>query len=148
MWQSAKETLKNELLFILKTLFPKMSNKPLKAKIFVYICAIIHIIGTIFIIIGIYFPPKYLKLYILYIILILISYYIFDGYCFLTILPNKYSGIKEIPLTITMDTARIIIVILLCIAVGELVFPKYCLYNILFNLLIKFKEFKGYKNML
>ena len=41
MWQSAKETLKNELLFILKTLFPKMSNKPLKAKIFVYICAII-----------------------------------------------------------------------------------------------------------
>ena len=131
MEKSFKNILDADLVFLRKTLFPKMYNKSLKTKIFVYSCSVFHMIGAYFILIGIYFPPKYLKLYILYISLILLSYYILEGYCFLSLLPNKYSGITETPLTITMNTARIILIILLIIALFELLFPKYCLYNLI-----------------
>ena len=44
-----------------KELFPKET----KNKVLVYLLGLIHIIGTLYIHIGIYTPPKYMHLYVL-----------------------------------------------------------------------------------
>ena len=109
-------------------LFPKMENKSIGIKIFVYACSLLHIIGVLFIIFGIIGPPKFLKIYLVYLILISISYIFFEGYCFLTLLPNKYSGLIETPLTITLEKARKILVFYIIITILSILYPEYSLY--------------------
>ena len=84
---------------------------------------------VLFITFGIWAPPKYLLLYLVYLLIILFSYKLFDGYCFLTLLTNKHSGISETPLSITMDQARTFLMIYIIFTIVSILFPKYSLYN-------------------
>ena len=109
---------------VIKTLFPK--NIPY--KYIIYTLSIFHMIGTFLIIFGIFFPPKYLIIYIIYLSCILISYKIFDSYCFLTLLSNYYSGKSSTFLPIKMSTAIKSVIINYILAIIAISNSKLSLY--------------------
>ena len=111
----------------MNVLFPKK----IRNKLVVYFISLLHIIGALFLQWGIFLKPKYLFYYFIYLLLILFSYYIFDNHCFMTLISNKYSGIKKTPLYIKKKTAKNIIIINSIIALVGLLMPKISLYNII-----------------
>ena len=90
------------LSYILDTLYPTNIDN----KYIVYISSFLHMIGTMFISLGIFFPKDYQPFYLIYLILIALSYLFFEGRCFATLFANKYSGKKNSPLHIRMVTAK------------------------------------------
>lgn len=66
------------------SLFPE----DIENKWLVYIINIIHIIGVLVIQLGIFLAPKYLKYYILYLLILFISYILLNNRCFMTVLSN------------------------------------------------------------
>jgi len=113
--------------YIIDTLYPKITRNKFK----VYLISTIHIIGTLHILLGIFLPPKYLIWFLIYLILIAISYIFFNGYCFMTLLSNKYSGNKNCALYIRMKTAQHILLINIILVLIGIMFPKYAIYNIM-----------------
>ena len=84
------------------TLFPKnVENKNI-----VYTINIIHIIGVLYIQLGILLPVWTLKYYILYCAFLLITYILFKNHCFVSILSNYYSNVNYNLLCIKMDEAK------------------------------------------
>ena len=108
------------LNYIFNTLFPRNT----KNKFIVYTTAFLHLIGTMFISLGIFFPKEYHLYYFIYLVLIASSYFFFKGHCFMTLLTNKYSGRKESPLHIRMKTARFLLTINIVLAFIALINPK------------------------
>ena len=88
--------------YSLNTLFPK----DVKNKKTVYTINIIHIIGVLYIQLGILFPVWTLKYYILYCTFLLITYILFKNHCFVSILSNYYSEVNYNLLCIKMDEAK------------------------------------------
>ena len=123
-----EDILYSYIKYVFNTLFPpmKMSYK----KIIVYLSSLLHLIGTIMICFGIFFPKKYLIIYLIYLIFIAISYPIFKGHCFMTLLTNKYSGLTKYPLHIRLSTAKKALIINILITVIGILYPKYSLYSI------------------
>ena len=113
--------------YIWKTLFPDIR----KNRILVYIIAFLHVLGTIQIAFGVFFPPKYLPWVFIYLVLIGFSYFPFKGHCFMTLLANKYSGRKESPLHIRMKTAKIILFINLSLALIGTINPNWSIFKLL-----------------
>jgi len=111
----------------MNVLFPNKS----KNKLIVYLISILHIIGALVLQWGIFLKPKYLFYYFIYLLLILFSYYIFENHCFMTLISNKYSGIKKTPLYIKKQTAKNIIIINSIITLIGFLIPKMSLYTIL-----------------
>ena len=108
------------------SLFPE----DIENKWLVYIINIIHIIGVLVIQLGIFLPPKYLKYYILYLLILFISYILLNNRCFMTVLSN-YVGKKNYDsLCIKMDEARYILMLYLLSAIVFFLYPKYALYNL------------------
>ena len=75
----------------LNELFPKDT----KNKIPVYTLGIIHIIGALYIYHGIYTPPEYMHLYILFLITVVISYFMLNEKCFVNHLVFKLRDQKN-----------------------------------------------------
>ena len=111
----------------INVLFPSK----IRNKLLVYLISTLHIIGAFVLQWGIFLKPKYLFHYLIYLLLILFSYYIFKNHCFMTLISNKYSGIKNTPLYIKKQTAKNIIIINSIIALVGLLMPKISLYNII-----------------
>jgi hypothetical protein len=111
----------------MNVLFPNKSRN----KLIVYLISILHIIGALVLQWGIFLKPNYLFYYFIYLLLILFSYYIFENHCFITLISNKYSGIKKTPLYIKKKTAKNIIIINSIIALIGFLIPKMSLYNII-----------------
>ena len=107
-----------------ETLYPSHT----KNKLLVYILSSLHIIGALQIAYGIFLPPSFLVLNTVYLLIILISYYFFNGHCFMTLLTNKYSGLTRTPLYIKLNTAKIVLIINLIISIIGVINPKYSLY--------------------
>ena len=103
----------------------------IRNKVVVYLISILHIIGALVLQWGIFLKPNYLFYYFIYLLLILFSYYIFKNHCFMTLISNKYSGIKKTPLYIKKQTAKNIIIINSIIALIGFLIPKMSLYTIL-----------------
>lgn len=113
------------------TLFPKnVENKNI-----VYTINIIHIIGVLYIQLGILLPVWTLKYYILYCAFLLITYILFKNHCFVSILSNYYSNVNYNLLCIKMDEAKTFLIIYLFLATTFIFYPKYAPYNILKGLL-------------
>ena len=113
--------------YSLNTLFPK----DVKNKKTVYTINIIHIIGVLYIQLGILFPVWTLKYYILYCTFLLITYILFKNHCFVSILSNYYSEVNYNLLCIKMDEAKTFLGIYLFMAVLFFMYPKYAPYNII-----------------
>jgi len=64
-----------------KSLFPK-NIKP-KDKLRIYIINLTHIIGTLYVFFGIFTPSKYLPLYIVFLITVILLYLILGDKCFM-----------------------------------------------------------------
>ena len=112
------------------SLFPKDVDN----KISVYTINIIHIIGVLVIQFGILLPPTVLKYYIIYIIFLFISYILLNNRCFMTILSNYYGNKNYNSLCIKMNEAKYILAIYLFIAIFFYLYPKYSIYETLFNM--------------
>lgn len=108
-----------------KVLFP--SDIP--NRLIVYAISAYHLFGVLFIFWGIFLPPHLLPYYLVYVGLIAISYYIFDNYCFLTLLANKMSGKKESALKIRMHTAQNALLLFAYLGLVFYFFPQYSLFN-------------------
>ena len=114
-----------------KTLFPKkVENKKT-----VYLINLIHIIGVLYIQLGILLPVWTLKYYVLYCAFLLITYILFKNHCFVSILSNYYSNVNYNLLCIKMDEAKTFLIIYLFLATTFIYYPKYAPYNILKGLL-------------
>lgn len=72
-------------------LFPSKT----KNKILVYFFGIIHIIGFIYLHLGIYTPHKYIHLYILFLVTVIVSYFVLNEKCFVNHLVYKLRNKKE-----------------------------------------------------
>jgi hypothetical protein len=95
---------------------------------------IIHILGVLFIQLGILLPPRLMKYYILYLIFLLVTYILLNNKCFMTELSNYIGGKNYNTLCIKLKDAKKILIVYLVIGIIFEVFPQYSLYTILSNL--------------
>jgi len=122
------------ITYIYHTLFPNMKNS--HHKVIVYIISFFHLIGTIMISFGIFFPPEYMGIYLIYLSLILLSYLLFNGHCFMTLFSNKHSGLIKYPLHIRMETAKKALLLNIFISLLGFIYPNYSLYKILSRIFV------------
>ena len=130
--------LKDNIEFIercSKYSFNSLFPKDVKNKKTVYTINIIHIIGVLYIQLGILLPVWTLKYYVLYCAFLLITYILFKNHCFVSILSNYYSNVNYNLLCIKMDEAKTFLIIYLFLAATFIFYPKYAPYNILKGLL-------------
>ena len=117
----------------LSTLFPN----DIKYRPIVIFINILHIIGVIAIQLGILLPPQYIKFYIIYLVLLLVSYIILNNRCFMTEISNYIGGKNYNSLCIKLKDAKKILIVYLVIAIFFEVYPQYSFFTILLNLLKK-----------
>ncbi len=114
----------------LSSLFPTdVKNRPVVIGI-----NILHILGVLVIQLGILLPPQYIKYYIIYLVLILVSYIILNNRCFMTEISNYIGGRNYNSLCIKLKDAKKILIVYLVIAIIFEVYPQYSFYTILSNL--------------
>ena len=114
----------------LSTLFPN----DIKYRPIVIFINILHIIGVIAIQLGILLPPQYIKFYIIYLVLLLVSYIILNNRCFMTEISNYIGGKNYNSLCIKLKDAKKILIVYLVIAIFFEVYPQYSFFTILLNL--------------
>ena len=98
-------------------------------KYLVYALSTYHLFGVLFILYGIFLPPTLLPFYLFYLVLIVVSYFCFDNYCFITLLSNKFSGKKESALKIRMHTAQNILFVCVYLSIVFMLFPQYSFFE-------------------
>ncbi len=114
----------------LSSLFPTdVKNRPVVITI-----NILHILGVLVIQLGILLPPQYIKYYIIYLVLILVSYIILNNRCFMTEISNYIGGRNYNSLCIKLKDAKKILILYLIIAIVFEVYPQYSFYTILSNI--------------
>tara|TARA_Y100000590_G_scaffold432008_1_gene547495 strand:- start:1327 stop:1722 length:396 start_codon:yes stop_codon:yes gene_type:complete len=114
----------------LSSLFPDdVKNRPL-----VIFVNIIHILGVLAIQFGILLPPNMMKFYIIYLVLLLITYILLNNRCFMTEISNYISGKNYNTLCIKLTDAKKILVVYLIVAIIFEIFPDYSFYTLLTNL--------------
>jgi len=112
------------------SLFPKKLNN----KKSVFAINILHIIGILLLQIGIFLPPRYMKYYIIYIVILLITYIILNNRCFMTELSNYISGYNYNMLCFNLnDTKKLLLAYLLAGILFDS-YPEYSLYTLLSKL--------------
>lgn len=110
-------------------LFPKN----IKNKGWVYFVNIIHIIGVLFIQFGLLLPYPVIKYYILFLIFIYMSYFLFQNKCFMTIISNYLSKKNFNMLCMKLKDAKVILLLYLFVATIIYLNPKYAPYNLIFS---------------
>jgi hypothetical protein len=113
--------------YVTNTLFPDIKEN----KWFVYFLSVFHIVGVQVIILGILMPPQFLPYILAYLAILIFTYYIFDGHCFITLFSNKYSKIKNTPLHIRMKTAIILLCFYIAVISFSILYPQYSPYKII-----------------
>ena len=108
-------------------LFPEDINN----KYVVYFLNIFHIFGVLMIQLCIFFPPKYMPYYLVFIIILLAGYKLLENNCFMTVLSNYYSKKQDNPLYIRMETVRNLVIKNVIIAIYNYLLPEYSLYSLL-----------------
>lgn len=112
------------------SLFPDdVKNRPL-----VILVNILHIVGILVIQFGILLPPNLLKYYIVYLVVLLVSYILLNNRCFMTEISNYIGGKNYNTLCIKMSEAKSILIVYLVLAIIFEVYPQYSLFNMLLNL--------------
>ena len=114
----------------LDTLFPDDVNH----RWLVIVINIFHILGVLVIQLGILLPPRFMKYYILYLILLLVTYILLNNRCFMTELSNYIGGKNYNTLCIKLKDAKKIVIVYLVVGIVFEVFPHYSLYTLLSNL--------------
>ena len=130
-------------------LFPNSSNN----KILTNLIGSFHLMGAVYIFIGAFSPPKYLKYHICYLCIILMVYFLLNGDCFMSKLsnqslnknikyfsagsPNNSNTCEKSRIThLRMRTIYLLILLVFIISVIGHLKPNYSLHKMLLNLLI------------
>ena len=114
----------------LASLFPDdVKNRPL-----VIFVNIIHILGVLAIQFGILLPPNMMKFYIIYLVLLLITYILLNNRCFMTEISNYIGGKNYNTLCITLTNAKKILVVYLLLGIFFEMYPNYSFYIIIKNM--------------
>jgi hypothetical protein len=108
---------------IIVSLFPEDVDN----KVIVYMINIVHIMGVLLILLGIFINNKYMKYYIIYIVFLFVSYIILNDRCFMTILSNYCGNINYNLLCIKMRNAKMILSVYLIIGIILYYYPEYSL---------------------
>ena len=112
------------------SLFPDDVNyRPL-----VILINIMHVIGVMTIQFGILLPPNLIKYYIVYLVVLLITYIILNNRCFMTEISNYIGGKNYNTLCVKLSDAKHILIVYLVIAILFEVYPKISLFNIFKNI--------------
>ena len=106
-------------------------------RLIVLIINIVHIIGVLFIQLGILLPSKLMKYYILYIVFLFITYSLLNNRCFMTVLSNYYGKRNYNSLCIKMNDAKTILYIYLIIGIFFYFYPNYSIYYFLKKTIFK-----------
>lgn len=112
-----------------------------KYRFIIYLMSIIHTIGGIYGILGLFLNPKYLLYYCIYLTIILVMLISHNHNCYLTIVKSYFTGSKLHPLHIKPDTTYKILIFLIILGFIGYSFPecsmnsfgKYLLKNIFEN---------------
>jgi hypothetical protein len=99
--------------------------------------AIFHIIGFYVIYWGVFLPPKYIWIHIVYILTILISYFIFDKNCFMTLFANMGTPSYKTPIYLRMSTATVFLFILLGVSTISIIYPNLSPFRIIKSIILK-----------
>jgi hypothetical protein len=95
---------------------------------------ILHILGVLAIQFGILLPPNAMKYYIIYLVLLLVSYILLNNRCFMTEISNYIGGKNYNTLCIKLTHAKKIMVVYLVLAIIFEIFPQYSFYSLLTEL--------------
>ena len=127
------ESARRCLSYTFENMYPNPKN--IKNPFLVYLLNTIHLIGVWVIQFGIFFPHKYLKYYVFYLMIIFMSYFIFENQCFMSKISNFYSG-KDIDLLcIKFNEAKFILLIYIFLGVIFVMEPSIAPYNLIMRLL-------------
>jgi hypothetical protein len=99
--------------------------------------AIFHIIGFYIIYLGVFLPPKYIYIHIIYLSIILISYYIFDKNCFMTLFANMGTSSQKTPIYLRMSTATVFLFMLLAVSIISVIYPNLSPFRIIKSIILK-----------
>lgn len=114
----------------LTSLFPNdVKHRPI-----VILVNILHILGVLAIQFGILLPPNAMKYYIIYLVLLLVSYILLNNRCFMTEISNYIGGKNYNTLCIKLTHAKKIMVVYLVLAIIFEIFPQYSFYSLLTEL--------------
>ena len=121
------------LHYSMKELFPPDTDN----KNIVYLIGFFHLLGAIIILYAPYFlVPPFLIFYIIFVIINLIGYQIFNNRCFMTLLSCYYGNKKNKPLKIRWTTFKNVLKFNLFISILGYFFPTLApinWYTLLFN---------------
>ena len=141
----------------LDILFPKY-DAPLLEKIIIYFINIVHIVGLYYIIFGLLFTPsKYMHVYIIYVLTIILLYIFLNNKCFMNDMAHKNSSNEEFKQNFStkagtincvnsithlkMKTIYKSLVIFLILGCLSFVNKKYSISNGLYNMVNKIENF-------
>ena len=114
----------------LTSLFPNdVKHRPI-----VILVNMLHILGVLAIQFGILLPPNAMKYYIIYLVLLLVSYILLNNRCFMTEISNYIGGKNYNTLCIKLTHAKKIMVVYLVLAIIFEIFPQYSFYSLLTEL--------------
>lgn len=117
------------LSYTFKNMYPNADK--INNPFLVYLVNTIHLLGVWIIQFGIFFPYRYLKYYVFYLMIIFMSYFLFENQCFMSKLSNFYSG-KEIDLLcIKFNDAKFILLVYIFFGVIFVMEPSIIPYNLI-----------------
>ena len=99
--------------------------------------ALFHIVGFYVIYFGVFLPPKYIWIHVVYLLTILISYFIFDKNCFMTLFANMGTNSTKTPIYLRMSTATVFLFILLGLSIISMINPNLSPFRILKSIILK-----------
>ena len=99
--------------------------------------AFFHILGMVSIYLGVLLPPKYICIHTVYLGLLLLSYYLFDNNCFMTLYANMNTDQEMTPLYIRMGTFIKTMTFVLIVSIGSNFFPEYSPFSIIKKIVLK-----------
>ncbi len=99
--------------------------------------AIFHIVGFYVIYFGVFLPPKYIWIHVVYLLTILISYFIFDKNCFMTLFANMGTSSTKTPIYLRMSTATVLLFILLGVSILSIFYPNLSPFRLIKSIILK-----------
>ena len=113
--------------------FTSLFPNDVKNRALVIFVNMLHMLGVLAIQFGILLPPSMMKYYIIYLVLLLVSYILLNNRCFMTEISNYIGGKNYNTLCIKLSDAKKILVVYLVLAIIFEIVPELSFYSLLTN---------------
>ena len=113
--------------------FTSLFPNDVKNRGLVIFVNMLHMLGVLAIQFGILLPPSMMKYYIIYLVILLVSYILLNNRCFMTEISNYIGGKNYNTLCIKLSDAKKILVVYLIFAIIFEIVPELSFYSLLTN---------------